>query len=137
MSDQVPDGAEPPSWLGGLQKGLVVVLLALPVLLVVAAIVSGSWWFAVAAVPSAGFVLALGQALTFRRLGYHMATEPDGGLQRSRPFYGRAAAWSLAALVLFVLSVVLLQAGAADLDDASASDVAAWPATVEPSVTAR
>lgn len=118
MSDQVPSTAQPPSWLGGMQKGLIAVLLTLPVLLVVAAVVSGSWWFALAALPAAGFVLALGQALTFRRLGYHVATEPDGGLQRSRLFYGRAAAWSLAALVLFVLAVVALQAGAADLDDA-------------------
>jgi hypothetical protein len=130
MSDQVPATAQPPSWLGGMQKGLVVVLLALPVLLVVAAIVSGSWWFALAALPAAGFVLALGQALTFRRLGYHVATEPDGGLQRSRPFYGRAAAWSLAALVLFVLAVVALQAGAADLDDQDA-------ATAHAALTAR
>ncbi|MBT0992755.1 hypothetical protein KIN34_00425 [Cellulomonas sp. DKR-3] len=125
MSDQVPDTAQPPSWLGGLQKGLVVVLLALPVLLVVAAVVSGSWWFALAAVPTAGFVLALGQALTFRRLGYHVATEPDGGLQRSRPYYGRASVWSLAAVVLLVLAVVALQAGAADLDDETATAPAA------------
>jgi len=119
VQDHAHAAAHPPGWLSGMQRGLVVVLVALPLLLLVGAVVARSWWFALAALPAAGFVVALSRALTYRRLGYHVATEPDGGLRRAMEPYRRASVWSLVAVVLFVLAVLALQRGAAVLDGAA------------------